>query len=115
MSFRMINTKAQGNIFIKNPASSKNDEKNSEKEISIETKIQTGDPLNKKPLTQEELDLIDQNFEFRDERIKNFSQSANPLLNEYMKKLLEDEKPFKKETIIYDMNLRKWVLKDNDK
>jgi len=69
-----------------------------------------------KVYTQVDIDLLDEKYKEKDDLLKKFISHtpSNLLLEQYKKNLVQD-KPFEKETIVYDVVTRKWkiVKKDN--
>jgi hypothetical protein len=58
--------------------------------------------------TQEEIDLIDEKYKEKEKIYDNFSKEiTNPLLDEYRKKIIPQQK-LMRESIIYDSALGKW-------
>lgn len=65
-------------------------------------------PSNKR-YTQDDIDLIDANYQEKEKKFLKFTQPANPLLDEYRKSLKNDNLP-KTEKIIFDPISKKWIL-----
>jgi len=60
--------------------------------------------------SQVDIDLIEENFKKKELKYKNFVKPSEGLLEQYRKNLVPETK-FERETILYDENLKKWILK----
>lgn len=93
MSFRMRNTQL------------------SPPEIVIYKKEEQGHEQKSKIYTQEDIDLIDEQYKEKEERVKKFiSNPTNSLMEQYKKSLVREEPNFDRETIVYDKTTGKWKL-----
>lgn len=69
----------------------------------------------KEVVTQMDIDMIDARYALREEQSKKYLESANPALDSYRKQLRNTEKPFDKETIVYDTHTQSWrLIKESD-
>ena len=74
---------------------------------ATDTKQQPPPP---KVYTQEDIDLIDEQYKEKEQNYQKFLEEAgNPLLNQYKKSLINTENRFDKEIIIYDKITGKWL------
>ena len=61
--------------------------------------------------TQEDIDLIDEKYKEKENKMKRLiEEPANPLLYEYKKKLLSNNSVFEKEMIFFDKNTNLWKI-----
>lgn len=64
-----------------------------------------------KVYTQNEIDLIDEQYKEREEKFKKITQGVqNEYLDTYRKNLIPDSVPVPKETIVFNQHTGKWCI-----
>lgn len=84
--------------------------RNTQKPTEQKEKEKEKPPDPPKVYSKEEMDLVESKYKEKEIKMKKFvEEPANPLLEQYRQNLIQ--KPdYKKETIVYDQNTRKWKL-----
>lgn len=82
-------------------------------EQTIIHRRKTPSPKEEKVYTQEDIDLIDNQYKQKETRLQQFIKDPNPILSEYRRSLVQEEPQFTQESIIYDKATGKWKIIKN--